>query len=93
MYAVVKLGGKQYRITNGDRITVEKLDGQIGDKLNLETLMVGSEIGTGTVTAEIIAHKRGDKVLIFKKKRRKNYRRKNGHRQDLTAVKITSVSA
>lgn len=93
MYAVVKTGSKQYRVAQGDKITVEKLAGQAGDKVALETLMVGTEIGKGSVTAEIVAHGRADKVIIFKKKRRKNHRRKNGHRQDLTTVQITSVSA
>lgn len=93
MHAVVKTGSKQYRVAQGDKITVEKIDGKAGDKVTLETLMVGAAFGSGSVTAEIVAHERGDKVLIFKKKRRKKYRRKNGHRQDLTTVQITSVSA
>lgn len=93
MYAVVKAGGKQYRVSQGDIITVEKQAGNAGDKINLEVLMAGTSFGSGTVTAEIVEHGRGDKVLIFKKKRRQNYRRKNGHRQDLTSIKITSVQA
>lgn len=93
MYAVVTTGSKQYRVTQGDKITVEKIEGQAGDKVSLQTLMVGADLGKGSVQAEIVAQTRADKVLIFKKKRRKNHRRKNGHRQDLTIVKITSVSA
>jgi large subunit ribosomal protein L21 len=93
MRAVVKAGGKQYCVAQGDKITVEKLDGKAGDKVALETLMVGTKLGAGTVEAEIVEQGRGDKVIIFKKKRRQNYRRKNGHRQDQTLVKITSVQA
>lgn len=93
MRAVVKTGGKQYCVAQGDKITVEKLEGQAGDTVALETLMVGNTIGAGSVQATIVAHVRGDKVLVFKKKRRQNYRRKNGHRQDLTTVQISAVSA
>jgi large subunit ribosomal protein L21 len=91
MYAVVKTGGKQYRVAKGDTITVEKLEGKAGDTVALEALMTGTKAG-GKVDAEIVTQTRGDKVIIFKKKRRQNYRRKNGHRQDQTIVKITSVA-
>ena len=87
MYTVVKTGAKQYRVANGDKITVEKLAGNAGDAVTLETLMGGK------VTAQIVGHGRADRVIIFKKKRRKNYHRKNGHRQELTTLQITSVSA
>lgn len=93
MKAVVKTGGKQYCVAQGDKITVEKLEGNAGDKVALEALMVGTNFGAGSVEGTIVAHKRGDKVLVFKKKRRQNYRRKNGHRQDLTTVQITTISA
>ena len=93
MHAVVKTGGKQYRVAQGDKITVEKLEGKAGDKVALEALMVGTSFGSGSVQAEIVEQTRGDKVIVFKKKRRQNYRRKNGHRQDQTMIKITSVSA
>lgn len=93
MKAVVKTGGKQYCVAQGDKITVEKLEGNAGDKVALEALMVGTNFGTGSVEGTIVAQKRGDKVLVFKKKRRQNYRRKNGHRQDLTTVQITTISA
>ena len=87
MYTVVKTGSKQYAVAQGDKLTVEKLAGNAGDTVTLETVVGGK------VTAQIVAHGRADKVIIFKKKRRKNHRRKNGHRQDLTTVQITSVSA
>jgi large subunit ribosomal protein L21 len=88
MHAVVKTGGKQYRVAKGDKITVEKLEGNAGDKITLDTLMSGEKVGAGSIDAEIVAQTRGDKVIIFKKKRRQNYRRKNGHRQDQTVIKI-----
>ncbi len=94
MFAVVRTGGKQYRVAADDKILVEKLDGEAGTVVTLDTLMSGEgEAVTmgGAVTAEIVAQTKGDKVIIFKKKRRHNYRRKNGHRQQLTVLKITSV--
>jgi large subunit ribosomal protein L21 len=94
MFAVVRTGGKQYRVATDDKIIVEKIDGEAGASVQLETLMFG-DAGTitagGKVTAEIVAQTKGDKVIIFKKRRRHNYRRKNGHRQQLTVLKITSV--
>ena len=93
MFAVVRTGGKQYRVAADDKIIVEKLDGEAGDTVTLETLMLGDGglVSAGGVTAEIVAQTKGDKVIIFKKKRRHNYRRKNGHRQQLTVLKIVSV--
>ena len=94
MFAVVRTGGKQYRVATDDKILVEKIEGEAGMSVTLETLMSG-DAGTisngGAVTAEIVAQTKGDKVIIFKKRRRHNYRRKNGHRQQLTVLKITSV--
>ncbi len=95
MFAVVRTGGKQYRVMPEDTILVEKLDGEAGVSITLDTLMSGEgEAVTmgGAVTATIVAQTKGDKVIIFKKKRRHNYRRKNGHRQQLTVLKITSVA-
>ena len=94
MFAVVRTGGKQYRVATDDKIIVEKIDGEAGASVQLEALMLGdagSVKAGGKVTAEIVAQTKGDKVIIFKKKRRHNYRRKNGHRQQLTVLKITSV--
>lgn len=101
MYAVIKTGGKQYRVQKDDILEVELLDAKKGDTVTLdEVLLVGSEgnakIGTPTVAgasvkAEVVDQIRGDKVIVFKKKRRQNYRRKNGHRQSLTVVKITDI--
>jgi len=103
MFAVVKTGGKQYRVQKDDIIKVEKLAGEAGSEVLLEdVLMQGGEgkatVGTPTISgaavkAEILEQTRGKKVIIFKKKRRHNYRRKNGHRQDLTVLKILDVAA
>jgi large subunit ribosomal protein L21 len=100
MYAVIKTGGKQYRVTAGDIIEVEKLEGAAGDTIKIDQilslsgdkLLIGSPLVAGAlVEAQIIAQEKADKVLIFKKKRRHNYRRKNGHRQRLTVLHILSV--
>ncbi len=103
MFAVVKTGGKQYRVAKGDVIRVEKLDAKEGDKVNLdEVLMVGeagkSKVGTplvkgASVKAEVVAQARNPKIIIFKKKRRQNYRRKKGHRQDITILRVTDIKA
>jgi large subunit ribosomal protein L21 len=103
MYAIVETGGRQYRVSPGDKIDVEKLAGQVGDAITLTTvLMVGQgaavTVGAPTVPearveACIVAQKRGKKIIIFKHKRRKNYRRKQGHRQWLTSLRITEIHA
>ncbi len=101
MFAVVKTGAKQYKVAKGDVIKVEKLDGEAGAKVTLDhVLMVGNEkgveVGTPTVTgavvtAEILEQSRAAKIIIFKKKRRQNYRRKNGHRQELTVLRVLEI--
>jgi large subunit ribosomal protein L21 len=98
MFAVVRTGGKQYRVSADDRITVEKLDGEAGSTIELGDVLLfsdGGELkdaGKVKVTAEIVAHNKGDKVIVFKKRRRHNYRRKNGHRQHQTVLKILSIA-
>jgi large subunit ribosomal protein L21 len=97
MFAIVRTGGKQYRVSPGDKIVVEKLAGDAGDSITLSDVLLagdGSDLkGTDglTVAAEIIAQAKGEKVVVFKKRRRHNYRRKNGHRQQHTILKIVSV--
>ncbi|HEX7075369.1 MAG TPA: 50S ribosomal protein L21 [Hyphomicrobiaceae bacterium] len=101
MFAVIKTGGKQYRVATDDVLTVEKLDGEAGSEVEFtEVLMIGGngtpKIGTPTVpgakvTAELVEQTRGPKLIAFKKRRRKNSRRKKGHRQDLTKVRITNI--
>ncbi len=99
MFAVIRTGGKQYKVASGDVISVEKLEGSAGDKLEInEVLAAGNKIGApllsgAKVLAEIVKQFRDDKVVIFKKRRRHNYRRKKGHRQYLTEIKITDIKA
>ena len=99
MFAVIKTGGKQYRVVPGDVIKVERLEAEAGATVSLEeVLMLGDKIGTpliagATVSAEVVAQDRGPKIIVFKKKRRQNYRRKNGHRQDITVLRIKDISA
>ncbi len=97
MFAIVRTGGKQYRVAAGDKIAVEKLSGEAGDKISLgDILLAGdgdkaADLKDLTVSAEIIAQERGEKVIVFKKRRRHNYRRKQGHRQSLTLLRILAV--
>jgi len=101
MFAVIKAQGKQFKVAEGDQLTVDRLAGEAGAKIALgEVLMLvdgaSTKVGKPTVDgakveAQIVEHLRGDKIRVFKKKRRKNYHRTRGHRQDLTTVKITAV--
>ena len=97
MFAVVRTGGKQYRVAAGDKIVVEKMGGEAGDTIRLSDVLFaghGAEVRNVEgllVSAEIIAQAKADKVIVFKKRRRHNYRRKNGHRQQLTILRITAV--
>jgi len=99
MFAVIRTGGKQYRVAKDDVIRVERLPGEPGSTVTLaDVLMIGeggdAKLGAGgAVTAEVVEQIRGDKVLVFKKKRRHNYRRKNGHRQSLTVLRVTGITA
>lgn len=102
MYAVIKTGGKQYKVSAGDLLKVEKLDGAVGETIELnEVLMVGGdEVKIGTpllpdakVSAQIVEQGKDKKILVFKSKRRKNTRKKYGHRQPLTRLKITNIEA
>ncbi|MEX2618227.1 MAG: 50S ribosomal protein L21 [Alphaproteobacteria bacterium] len=103
MYAVIKTGGKQYKVAENDVIAVEKMVGEPGDSVNLgEVLMVGDDngqtVGAPTVAGAVVAatvleQKRDKKVIVFKLKRRQDYRRKNGHRQNLTVLRITDIMA
>ena len=103
MYAVVKTGGKQYRVAKDDKILVERLEGEAGASVQLDNVMMvvdGDKVTVGTpqiagasVAAEVVEQTRGPKIIIFRRKRRKNHRRTQGHRQDLTLLKITGISA
>jgi large subunit ribosomal protein L21 len=102
MYAVIATGGKQYRVQPGDTLRVEKLDGEPGKTIEFTDVLLvadGDNVRVGAphvagakVVAEFVANGRGEKLLIFKYRRRKGYRRKNGHRQPFTALKITSIN-
>ncbi|AVX05555.1 50S ribosomal protein L21 [Maritalea myrionectae] len=101
MFAVIKTGGKQYKVAADDVLNVEKLDAEAGDTVTFDqVLMVGAEgdvtigaplVDGASVVAELVEQKRDKKIVIFKKKRRQNYRRKNGHRQHLSVVRITDI--
>jgi large subunit ribosomal protein L21 len=102
MYAVIRTGGKQYRVSEGETLRIEKLAGDVGSTITFgEVLMLGGatvSIGKplvkgAQVSAQITAQDRGKKIIVFKMRRRKNYRRKNGHRQWFTEVKITGITA
>ena len=97
MFAVVRTGGKQYRVTAGDKIVVEKLAGETGDRIDITDILLAGEgsdlksVAGLVVGAEIVAQAKADKVTVFKKRRRHNYRRKKGHRQQHTILKIVSI--
>ena len=103
MFAVIRTGGKQYRVMPNDVLKVEKLDGDAGSTITFtDVLAVGSDAGTtlgaplvsgATVTSTVIAQDRLDKIVIFKKRRRQNSRRKNGHRQHVTVLRVAGISA
>ena len=102
MYAVVKTGGKQYRVSAGDVIRVEKLAGETGETITLDTvLMLGDDTNVtlgeplvkgASVSAEILDQRKDTKIVVFKKKRRQNYRRTKGHRQNITVLRVTGIS-
>ncbi len=102
MFAVVKTGGKQYKVAEGDVIRVEKLEGDVSSKIKFdEILMVGDEkslkvgeplVKGASVTAEVLEQKKDKKITVFKKKRRHNYRRKKGHRQQITILRVTKIA-
>ena len=101
-YAVIKTGGKQYKVEQNQVVKLEKIDGEVGKNVKFDQVLVissdkGVELGSPTVknavvSAEVLEQKKDDKVIVFKKKRRHNYRRKNGHRQEITVVRILDVS-
>ncbi|MEW6218120.1 MAG: 50S ribosomal protein L21 [Thermodesulfobacteriota bacterium] len=103
MYAIVRTGGKQYQVAPGDRIRVEKLEGSVGDTISLgDVLLVADEgavrvgqpqLEAATVSARIVEQDKAKKILVFKKKRRKAYRVKRGHRQPYTALEIQGINA
>jgi large subunit ribosomal protein L21 len=104
MYAVIKTGGKQYRVAKDQYLKIEKLEAEVGSTVDFDQVLLvggdGGEMKVGTplvagakVTAEVVEQTRGPKIVIFKKRRRKNFRRKTGHRQSITVVKIGDIAA
>lgn len=102
MYAVIRAGGKQYRVSPEDVLDIDRISGEPGDKVEFADVLllgggdgepqIGAPLVSGaTVAAELVEHRRGEKIIVFKKKRRQNYRRKKGHRQELTTVRITQI--
>ncbi len=101
MYAIVNIAGKQYKVAEGDKLQVARLSSEVGDKINFDNVLLtddGKNIKIGkpavkgaVVSAEILEHGRLRKILVYKKKRRKGYQRKNGHRQDYSSIKVNSI--
>ena len=88
-YAIIKTGGKQFAVESGQTIRVPSISGaEAGKKVEIDTLLAGGAAGVGTVKATVIGHGKGDKIIVFKKKRRKQYKRKQGHRQGFTEITI-----
>ena len=102
MYAIIETGGKQYPVSSGEAIRVEKLDGDVGSPIEFDRvlavsqddgqLLAGDQVGSAKVKGTITSQARGPKIIVYKFKRRKHYRRKNGHRQDYTEVKIDEIA-
>jgi large subunit ribosomal protein L21 len=94
-YAIIKTGGKQFSVEAGQTLRVPTLDKKEGDKIDVDALLVADgkdvKLGSATVTATVMGHGRADKIIVFKKKRRKTYRRTKGHRQDYTEIKIDKI--
>lgn len=103
MYAIIETGGKQYKIKEGDTIKIEKIEGEVGGTIELDNVLMvcsGDDVNVGSptidgakATGEILGQTKDKKIIVFKHKRRKNYRKKQGHRQELTSVKITGIHA
>jgi large subunit ribosomal protein L21 len=102
MYAVIKTGGKQYKVSEGDLVKVEMIDGSVGDTIELDQVLMvgGAEVKLGTplvpgakVKAQIVAQEKDTKVIVFKSKRRQGYRKKYGHRQPITRLKVAAIEA
>jgi large subunit ribosomal protein L21 len=100
MYSIVEIAGQQFKVENGNEIFVHRLEGNAGDKVEFKSILltndngnieVGAPFLNGKISATIVDHLKGDKVLVFKKNRRKGYRVKNGHRQALTKIKIDNI--
>ena len=90
-YAIIKTGGKQFPVEEGQKLRVPTLKGDAGSSVDIDTLFAGGELGASTVKATIVGHGKADKIIVFKKKRRKQYKRTQGHRQAYTEIKIDKI--
>ncbi|HJS50949.1 MAG TPA: 50S ribosomal protein L21 [Pyrinomonadaceae bacterium] len=90
-YAIIKTGGKQFPVEAGQTLRVPSIDADEGKKVDIDALVVDGKVGAATVAATVIGHGRGEKIIVFKKKRRKQYKRKQGHRQGYTEIKIDKI--
>ena len=90
-YAIIKTGGKQFAVEDGQTLRVPTISAEAGQSIDIDTLLTGTGTGTGTLKATIVGHGKADKIIVFKKKRRKQYKRKQGHRQGYTEIKIDAV--
>ncbi len=90
-YAIIKTGGKQFAVEGGETLRVPTIKAETGKKVDIDTLLTGGKVGAGTVKATVVAHGKGEKIIVFKKKRRKQYKRKQGHRQGYTEIKIDKI--
>jgi len=101
MYAIIRTGGKQFRVAPGDTLKVPSISAEVGETITIDDVLMGADDGDlklgaplvdgASVKAEIVAHGRGEKIIVFKWKRRKNYRRKQGHRQGYTEIRVDSI--
>ena len=90
-YAIIKTGGKQFAVESGQTLRVPTINAEAGKKVDIDTLLTGTTAAAGTVKATVVKHGKGDKIIVFKKKRRKQYKRKQGHRQGFTEIKIEKI--
>jgi len=90
-YAVIKTGGKQFAVEGGETLRVPTIKAEAGKKVDIDALLVGDKLGAATVKATVVGHGKADKIIVFKKKRRKQYKRKQGHRQGFTEIKIEKI--
>ncbi|MBX3300351.1 MAG: 50S ribosomal protein L21 [Acidobacteria bacterium] len=87
-YTIIRTGGKQFAVESGQTVRVPSIEAEVGSSVEVETLLANGDLGTGSLKASVVSHGRGEKVIVFKKKRRKQYKRKQGHRQGFTEIKI-----
>lgn len=90
-YAIIRTGGKQFAVEGGETLRVPTINEKAGAKVDVDALLVGDKLGAATIKATVVGHGKADKIIVFKKKRRKQYKRKQGHRQAFTEIKIEKI--